>query len=94
MSISSSTTFDLTFDLQNGSYPHFEIDPLPWYCINYPKWGNVLLFKDPFIEHPQGVKIFYLNEILRFYQLDYLCEVCKVWTNENIYFDRWLVDLL
>jgi hypothetical protein len=30
-SISSSTTSHLTFHLQNESYFHFEIDPLPWY---------------------------------------------------------------
>ncbi len=57
LNINSSTISNLTFDLQNESYPHFEIDLLPWYCIDYPKWGNVLLIKYLFIEHPQGVKM-------------------------------------
>jgi hypothetical protein len=57
LSINNSTTFNLTFDLQIESYPHFEIDPFPWYCIDFFKGGDVLLIKDPSIEHPWGMKM-------------------------------------
>jgi hypothetical protein len=42
--------------LQN-QVSNFEIKPLPWYCINYPKEGDVLLIKVHVEEHPWGVKI-------------------------------------
>jgi hypothetical protein len=38
------------------------IEPLPWFCINCPEWGNVLLFKVPYEDNPlPGLKmIFFL----------------------------------
>jgi hypothetical protein len=37
--------------LQNQSF-NFEIEPLPWYCINCLKEGDVLLIKVIIAEHP------------------------------------------
>ncbi len=66
LNINNSTTYDLIFDIQNESYPHFEINPLPWYYIDYPKWGYVFLIRNPSIQ-PWGVKMIVFSTQMKSY---------------------------
>jgi hypothetical protein len=50
----------------------FIIEPFPWFCIDYLDWGDVLLFRVPFEEHPSSLKTIIFSPSIRFF-------VCKDW---------------
>ncbi len=50
----------LTFYIQNQS-SNFEIEPLPWYCIDCPKENDVMLIKVLVEEHPWGMKMAFFS---------------------------------
>ncbi len=67
----------------------------PWYCIDYLKFGDPVLFTIPFEEHPWGVKMgifLSYNEIWCVHRFDTLREVPWQWRNKTIYPFKWLVD--
>jgi hypothetical protein len=45
----------------------FIIKPLPWFCIDCPVWGDVLLFRVPFEEHPSSLKTIVFFPSMRFF---------------------------
>jgi hypothetical protein len=38
-------------------YSNLILEAFPWYCINYPKWGDILLFKVPLNNHHSGIQM-------------------------------------
>jgi len=70
----------------------FIIKPLPWFCIDCPVWGDVLLFRVPFEEHPSSC-LFSFYEVFCFQGWDDMCKAS--WSkNENLPPDRWLLDIV
>jgi hypothetical protein len=45
----------------------FIIKPLPWFCIDCSDWGDVLLFRVPFEEHPSSLKTTIFSPFMRFF---------------------------
>jgi hypothetical protein len=55
----------------------FEIEPLPSYCINRPKLGDLLVYKVPLRVHPWGVNFILIKLEIYHCNFKYLCFCVK-----------------